>query len=784
MATRVTKHASPLLLKRGVRGETGQIMEIRLQLPTAPAYSATGFERDSAFPGPALLAAMPEFVLHATEAPEARLMVFGHADEAGSESHNKKLGDLRAKAVLALLTLDLTLFDQVAKADDWQLVHYQAMLKALGLTPMEVDGKPGPKTSSGVKRFQQAYSAGAYHPEGGRARAHDKLKIDGELGPRTEAALRDAYLGQLTAGLDAARFFGPKFAGCGEFNRMGSAEQDRRVVLTLYRPDFPTESKIPCKEGDAGACAINRKAKHPWLCNFYRRTIETETLVVGSFQPVTSGVLQSLVARDRLTRIAKEHSRDQFARWLTSVFGTDIPSTRYAELHTELRNETLPHPAVVLLPASGLKAHPGAYNRQEKRIEIAEDLVSCAAAGQSDAVWLLLAVLIEEFGHYLDDWLREGQGDSKLDEGARFGYALVNLEVPRDTPAEFAVYTDPVGAEFPIEANWSQLHDNLDHLFDEEAQRSDEMDSKREYFGPAPAADRLRAGAQLAMLGTPADRVATMSALAPRFGIPHGAWTTGQSRLFVGGDVRIAALLRRLASEKASKAAAVNLSRAERHTGMDPYLVLTTAARENESSVTAQGSNMIDTWREGGLDFLWKNRSRLGLPVSVTKNWKPVTPFKSPETGNIVEPGLVPARDQVLGYAAQTRLSFSTFERHVRSTLGDALGGAAIAALAVDARAVWQAYAFLAPGGTPFEQAAGIQHGQKFGVKSAFGYLLDKASRAGRAVDLNEVIYDSAIDGTDYVRIAKARAAEAAFIADYVNTAATSSATGAATGGP
>jgi len=108
------------------------------------------------------------------------------------------------------------------------------------------------------------------------APAHDKLKADGTLGPRSEAALRDAYLAMVTVKVEAARFMGPQTAGCSEFNRAGGANRDRRVVLAVYGPDFPTESRIPCKAGDAASCKINKKAPHPWKCNFYRRTLDDE----------------------------------------------------------------------------------------------------------------------------------------------------------------------------------------------------------------------------------------------------------------------------------------------------------------------------------------------------------------------------------------------------------------------------------------------------------------------------------------------------------------------------
>jgi hypothetical protein len=73
---------------------------------------------------------------------------------------------------------------------------------------------------------------------------------------------------------------------------------------------------------------------------------------------------------------------------------------------------------------------------------------------------------------------------------------------------------------------------------------------------------------------------------------------------------------------------------------------------------------------------------------------------------------------------------------------------------------VWQAYAFVAPGGNPFDPKKGdSQQGQRFGVRSALGYLLHKAAREKRPVDLNEILADPELHKTAYVRQAKIRAA-------------------------
>ena len=53
-----------------------------------------------------------------------------------------------------------------------------------------------------------------------------------------------------------------------------------------------------------------------------------------------------------------------------------------------------------------------------------------------------------------------------------------------------------------------------------------------------------------------AERVLLMNKVGSLVGIPHGAWSGGQSRLFDGGDVRLVWLLRRLAHQKSAQAVA------------------------------------------------------------------------------------------------------------------------------------------------------------------------------------------------------------------------------------
>jgi len=122
MSTRVTKHASPALLERGVRGVAGEPLEIVLHLPTAPAFTATGFAQNSAFPDTALLGSVRALVRAAARRPDARLVLFGHADANESEREAKELSDRRAQLVFALATQDVKRTQSCASMASWDLV--------------------------------------------------------------------------------------------------------------------------------------------------------------------------------------------------------------------------------------------------------------------------------------------------------------------------------------------------------------------------------------------------------------------------------------------------------------------------------------------------------------------------------------------------------------------------------------------------------------------------------------------------------------------------------------
>ena len=247
----------------------------------------------------------------------------------------------------------------------------------------------------------------------------------------------------------------------------------------------------------------------------------------------------------------------------------------------------------------------------------------------------------------------------------------------------------------------------------------------------APTGAELEAIGRLGLeLGRSA-RIGGLSSIAARLGVSADA-RAGRSKLFEKGDARVAGLLRLLSRPRTASVIATNLAPAVRFGDVSPMLTLITAQREHGSALYAASSKLVDSFWEGGLDHLWPERNRLGLPPAVVEKWKPIRPYPNPDAhlplsqrAPIVEPAMIAARDQLMIYAAQINASFQRFQLRVAS----------LKRRAVSTRVgstMWQALCFLAPGGTRFreDEPLAAQIGQRFGAESILEYLV-RASTTG-----------------------------------------------------
>jgi hypothetical protein len=142
-----------------------------------------------------LLDALAKSIGWAKESGE-QLVVFGHTDTSGGPRSNFEVSERRAKASLALLSRDASVWDELAK-NNRQTDEMQACLKGLSLAhgwdcdPGKVDGEDGPKTKAAVKAFQKRCNA--LYQLG--------IRVDAVVDPATWKAMHRVICGLLAAKL-------------------------------------------------------------------------------------------------------------------------------------------------------------------------------------------------------------------------------------------------------------------------------------------------------------------------------------------------------------------------------------------------------------------------------------------------------------------------------------------------------------------------------------------------------------------------------------------------------
>ncbi len=215
-------------------------------LDTRPEV-VSAFAFDSAFPGPAVHAALARVREKAGVERQAKLIVFGHTDPVGTDAYNLGLSGRRAQAVLALLLDDREMFEAVATTEGWDTLVHQSMLRGVGCNPGAIDGDAGALTRTATANFQREHNAGVYHRRAVVERDRPVLAIDGDLGPATRAALRDAYVA-VAPHVRRDRFADPPFEGCGEKHLIsGSNDENRRAVVALLPADADLSQSSACE---------------------------------------------------------------------------------------------------------------------------------------------------------------------------------------------------------------------------------------------------------------------------------------------------------------------------------------------------------------------------------------------------------------------------------------------------------------------------------------------------------------------------------------------------------
>jgi uncharacterized Zn-binding protein involved in type VI secretion len=164
-----------------------------------------------------------------------------------------------------------------------------------------------------------------------------------------------------------------------------------------------------------------------------------------------------------LQKMSEQLAKSTFYFMMLGFFEKDIPITSFETLYDLLRNEDeslMPEIVVLKSIEEGVEA---SYNKVTKKIEVLESIVIKAVEGdENEKIEFrasLLQKLLEEYGHFLDDILRNKfsgvHGDTLKDEGAVFSYYFTNYHIT-DKSIDFAV-AEIDGAETHLDIDLSEI---------------------------------------------------------------------------------------------------------------------------------------------------------------------------------------------------------------------------------------------------------------------------------------------------------------------------------------
>jgi outer membrane protein OmpA-like peptidoglycan-associated protein len=458
-------------LREGRDFEAGKTHPLTILTTTRVRLTGMFFDLNKCFLLPSAMHGIKAIKRQYDEHPDSELLIVGHTDTSGKDAYNETLSLERAEAVAAYLHNDveawLKFFDpQKPKEKLWGNLEIQHMLTKLPERKKpHFIGKPNGILNSAhikaVKSFQ----------------ADNDLEVDGIAGPLTRKALVTAYMNlddtSLPEGIKLTTH------GCGEnFPDKDTGNgvrklENRRVELFFFDQEIDPKP--------AGTISKKGSKEYPKWLEGVSKTLDVN---LGTGEE-TGDIIESTLPVDQLKGLADKRGEDFFALWMGVQFGTDIPDEKYRRLHKDLLQDQLLMPPIVVVPDDVLDDHLGAFNKSAKRIEVAESLVIKVAEEKDNvSAWLILLILVEEFGHFLDDHLRDGVGDADGDEGARFGHSLLNLEWNRNTEFEYGKLTRAVSQEeFPLKVDWKEAKELVDKLMGEREQANDEQTDDREFFG-------------------------------------------------------------------------------------------------------------------------------------------------------------------------------------------------------------------------------------------------------------------------------------------------------------
>lgn len=167
--------------------------------------------------------------------------------------------------------------------------------------------------------------------------------------------------------------------------------------------------------------------------------------------------LDSRFALDQLQAFAQRAEPARFAATMAAIFGYDIAPRHHLTLQRTLLTRQFPMPDYVV----DADVVIGAYDNAARTIRIHPDIIETAIS-RPQRSWELVAILMHEFGHHVDNVLRQdivsaedGSGptapDASGEEGLRYAQRMALTHQPQDIQlAQIATYRAPGTASITL----------------------------------------------------------------------------------------------------------------------------------------------------------------------------------------------------------------------------------------------------------------------------------------------------------------------------------------------
>lgn len=250
--------------------------------------------------------------------------------------------------------------------------------------------------------------------------------------------------------------------------------------------------------------------------------------------------LESTFAHDQLKELAIQLAELPFILMMLNIFGQEIEVSALSKLYRGLSDGSIQAPEIIVTktPVGKGKA---SYSNKRKKILVWDYFVA-KATENNDSSAELMAALVEEYGHHIDNLLRtdlaeNGIPDSDfVDEGAKFAYSLFYFDVFNQSSLTYAKAKNP-DFDGELIVDFSDINTQIQEYVNESRwkQTTAPQDADIENFGFG-FEDGTHGGIEFKALSDPNKQIFSQN---ETFQIYYGNWLRDVSQVLVKATVRL-----------------------------------------------------------------------------------------------------------------------------------------------------------------------------------------------------------------------------------------------------